>query len=110
MASNSLSAREQVGYLLAVTVGSTPQSARRQTGLGGPPNERQRLQERKVRELGHEDREAIAESYRLVIRAFQDAEKGVRQEGVGAVLEVVRSQALANELINVLRKHLGLIR
>jgi len=62
-----------------------------------------------MKDLGNADREAITESYRIVNRAFHDAELAVRKRGDGAIIEVLRAQALANELIDVLRKHLGLI-
>ena len=56
-----------------------------------------------------DQRDAIVESHRLVRLAFKDAETAVRKRGDDAMIEVVHTHALANELINTLRKHIGLL-
>ena len=51
----------------------------------------------------------ITASYRLVRQAFHDAEKAVRNHSSDEFIEIAQAHALANNLINVLRKHLGIV-
>lgn len=60
-------------------------------------------------QLAEEQRKAITESHRIVRQAFHDAEKAVRQRRPDELIDVVQAHALANDLINDLRKHLGML-
>jgi hypothetical protein len=62
-----------------------------------------------VIELAKGQREEITASHRLVRQAFHDAEKAVRNHSSDEFIEIAQAHALANNLINVLRKHLGML-
>lgn len=60
-------------------------------------------------DLTKDQRDEIAGSHRLVRQAFLDAEKAVRNHSSNEFIEVAHAHALANSLINVLRKHVGMV-
>ena len=62
-----------------------------------------------VVDLTKEQRDEIAGSHRLVRQAFHDAEKAVRNHSSVEFIEIAHAHALANNLINVLRKHVGMV-
>jgi hypothetical protein len=62
-----------------------------------------------VVDLTKEQRDEIAGSHRLVHQAFHDVEKAVRNHSSDEFIEIAQAHALANNLINVLRKHVGMV-
>ena len=60
-------------------------------------------------DLTKQQRDEIAGSHRLVRQAFHDAEKAVRNHSSNEFIEIAHANALANNLINILRKHVGMV-